>query len=210
MLLHPTSDLQNLPGTRSYRRFARFGLLLCTLFFVCEAAQGAAVPESKVNARYLVLFCRYVEWPPNLETVDKEKAFNVCVLGHDPFGNDLDSAFEGIIIDGKPVQLRRVESTQDALKCAVVFMSREETQVHSRWLQELQDKTILVVSDAEATLQAGASVVLVRERIEGKEKVRFDVNLNALRRAGLKISARMRISARKVFGAEETETEATP
>ena len=176
----------------------RAGGLAVLLFFLGgPPAQGAGViSEAQVKARYLELFARYVEWPGAGRPND---ALVVGVLGHDPFGSALEAAFARQIANGRPVVVRRVGSSAEAQACDLVFISKEEARRQAVWLAELADAPVLTVSDHEPALGAGAAILLVREETEGGGRLRFDVNLPAVERAGLRVGSDMMKSARRVL-----------
>jgi hypothetical protein len=161
---------------------------------------AAEVPASHAMASYLTLFARYVEWPAGTGgEAATRRPFVVGVLGHDPFGGVLEMAFARREVDGRPITVKRVGSAVEARACDLVFISREESRRLVLWLAELADAPVLTVSDAEPALENGAAVVLVVENTPAGDKLRFDVNLTAVERAGLKVSSRMIVSARRIL-----------
>lgn len=180
------------PGGLGFRRL--MGLWL--IFVGPLLATVAPVPEFDAKARYLEAFVRYVEWPANGRA---ESVLVVGVLGHDPFGGALETAFSRSVANGRRVVVRRVASSAEARGCDLVFISREEARRQAVWLAELSDAPVLTVSDHESALNDGAAILLVREDTAGGGRLRFDVNLAAVERAGLKVGSDMMKSARRVI-----------
>src|ERR1700682_961620 len=97
------------------------------------SAQAPKITEYQVKAAYLANFGRFVEWPPSA-AVAKSETFNICVLGQDPFGADLDAAVAGETIGGARVLAKRISRPQDAVDCRLLFLSSSEI---SQWKEIL-------------------------------------------------------------------------
>ena len=161
-------------------------ILVWTLAAVpCLWAQGPKPTDYDVKAAYLYNFGRFVEWPDSVAT--KSDSFNVCVLGQDPFGPALDATLAGETIGGKNVTARRISSPQEAVNCRILFMSSEEGSRLSKIMEALDKGSVLTVSDMPQFSQRGGMIQFV---LEGK-KVRFEVNLTAVQRAGLSLSSEL-------------------
>jgi hypothetical protein len=161
-------------------------ILVWTLVAVpCLWAQGPKPTDYDVKAAYLYNFGRFVEWPDSVAT--KSDSFNVCVLGQDPFGPALDATLAGETIGGKNVTARRISSPQEAVNCRILFMSSEEGSRLSKIMEALDRGSVLTVSDMPQFSQRGGMIQFV---LEGK-KVRFEVNLTAVQRAGLTLSSEL-------------------
>jgi hypothetical protein len=73
------------------------------LLFAGSSAVGQQKPsEYQVEAAYLYNFGRFVEWPAKGATA-RTSAFNICVLGEDPFGQALDATLAGETIGNQKV-----------------------------------------------------------------------------------------------------------
>ena len=172
--------------TRRSPPWAAAVILVWTLVAVpCLWAQGPKPTDYDVKAAYLYNFGRFVEWPDSVAT--KSDSFNVCVLGQDPFGPALDATLAGETIGGKNVTARRISSPQEAVNCRILFMSSEEGNRLSKIMEALDKGSVLTVSDMPQFSQRGGMIQFV---LEGK-KVRFEVNLTAVQRAGLTLSSEL-------------------
>src|SRR5439155_1268480 len=85
-------------------------------------AQAPKITEYQVKAAYLANFGRFVEWSGSA-AVAKSESFNICVLGRDPFGADLDAALAGETIGGAHMLAKRISRPQDAVDCRILFIS---------------------------------------------------------------------------------------
>lgn len=148
-------------------------------------AQGAKPTDYDVKAVYLYNFGRFVEWPASV--TEKSDAFNVCVLGQDPFGPALDATLASETIGGKSVSARRISTPQEAANCQILFMSSAEDSRLNKIIEALDREAVLTVSDMPKFSQRGGMIQFV---LEGK-KVRFEVNLSAVQHAGLTLSSEL-------------------
>lgn len=81
--------------------------------------------------------------------------------------------------------------------CQSAFISASERQALALILEPLQHTPVLTVSDVDGFLEAGGTINLITVA----NKVRFEVNLDAVRRAGPTISAQLLKLAAAVKGA---------
>jgi hypothetical protein len=148
--------------------------------------------EYRVKAAYLLNFTRYVEWTE----FGADNALTICVLGTDPFGRILDATLAGRTAQGRPLEVRRVQTAAQAGGCEVVFVSRETWTRNPNTLKALQNAGSLTVGESEQFARAGGVIGFVIL----DETVRFVVNDEARDRAGLRISSRMLSLAAAIYG----------
>ena len=161
------------------------GLVWALVAASCLWAQGLKPTDYDVKAVYLYNFGRFVEWPASATT--NGDSFNVCVLGQDPFGRALDDTLAGENIGGRSVTAKRISTPQEAVGCQILFMSYTEDSRLTKIIEALNKGAVLTVSDMPQFSQRGGMIQFV---LEGK-KVRFEVNLTAVQRAGLTLSSEL-------------------
>ena len=153
--------------------------------------------EYRVKAAYLLNFTRYVEWPTSPAS---DGRLSICVMGIDPFGRILDATVAGRTVQGRPLEVRRVQSASEASGCEVVFVSRETWRRNPGTLQALGNGGSLTVGESEQFAQGGGVIgFIIRD-----ETVRFVVNDAARDRAGLRISSRMLSLAAAIYGRDRS------
>jgi len=165
-------------------------------------ANPAAPPrptEYQVKAAYLYNFGKFVRWP----AAGKNNSFAICILGRDPFGAILDETLAGESIDGQKVTAMRLARVQDAPTCRILFISSSESGRLSEILAALGKAGVLTVSDMPQFTQRGGMIQFV---LEG-DRVRFEVNLAAAQRSGLKLSSELLKVATAVRTAPSKESE---
>lgn len=182
----------------SLLRAARAAGSACLLVLVLLALPAPSQPapphnptEYEVKAAYLYNFGKFVKWPDSAAGGD---TFPICVLGRDPFSGALDSTVQGESIGGKPIQARRVAEPQDAASCRIVYVSPSEGKHLKEVLSALKKASALTVSDIPGFSSDGGMIEFVNDN----GRVRFQVNLEAAKSAGLTLSSELLKVATKV------------
>jgi len=167
--------------------------LLCGMLLLLAMTPARAAPsEYELKAAFIYQVARFVEWPPTPEP-KTSAPLRLCVLGGNPFGAALDS------IRNKPVNERRLEVSlldlnSDTGKCAILFIAAPAERHLERIKALSSGAGMLTIGDTPGYAQRGTMINFFMEN----SKVRFEINLEASRRAGLKISSQLLKLARIV------------
>lgn len=164
--------------------------LITGLALVMPSAIGEVTSESQLKAAYLVNFLKYVEWPGTRTTI------NICLFGHDSLLPYL-AHYEGRQIASRELRVRKISSPEQLADCQELFMPETEEARAGTVLRWVDRQAILTVSDAETFIRDGGAIALIRT--EGR--LQFDINNDAINRAGLKASSQMLRLARQIIGA---------
>lgn len=163
------------------------------------AAQGTPVElEQQVKAAYLLNFTRYVDWPPGSFT-GADDPVNLCVLGAEQFGDVVRQTVEGRRSRGRPVRVLVPDTPAQAADCHLAFLGGSLRQ-EAGWVTALAGRPTLTVGEGTGFLARGGTIAFV----EVSQTVRFEVNLDAARRARLRISSRVLSLATRVRNEEGT------
>ena len=162
------------------------GLLVAMLAaLVPGPARGTehdSVLEYRVKAAFLYNFAKFIEWP-----AQDSGPIVLGVLGRDPFGTILDQTVEQKTINGRPVVVRRFAGVPQAKECHILFVGASEKARLGEILPKLASFGILTVGERRGFLQAGGMVDFVVE----DNNVHFEINPEAVRRAGIHISSNL-------------------
>jgi uncharacterized protein DUF4154 len=147
------------------------------------AAQAEpSAPVSDIEAAYLLNFARYVEWPP--QALGDAAALEICVVESASVEEALRRLAEGRTVNGRPVRVMVVGSSEDLATCHIAYFG-EDAGATSRLLAF--DRPVLTVGEGERFLARGGMIGFVLEA----ETVRFAIDQEAARRAGLRVSSRV-------------------
>jgi len=176
--------------TRILLRLAARITFATTLAFTIPASFGEVTTEAQLKAAYLVNFLKYVEFPGTRTVV------NLCLFGRDSLGPYL-AGYEGRQVGGRELRIRKVSSPEQIADCQELFIPDTEEARLTAVLRWVDKQPILTVSDADTFTREGGGIALVRA--EGR--LQFEVNVEALTRAGLRASPQMLRLARPMAGA---------
>jgi hypothetical protein len=175
---------------RSYR--ATVPLALALIGALGQPAPASSL-EYRVKAAFLYNFAKFIEWPPEA-FAGPQGPYNICVLGRDPFAQDLDAAVGDNLVAGRPLVVRRLPDLQGASGCHILFIaSSERDRLRAIFEAVGSAPTLTVGEDADFTRLGGCLRFFLEEN-----RVRFEINLAATDRARLKLSAKLLSLARVV------------
>ncbi|MCH7978542.1 MAG: YfiR family protein [Acidobacteria bacterium] len=137
----------------------------------------------EVKASMMYHFLSFVQWPEDRDSAP----FVVGVLGRDPFGPILEKTFAGKTVQNREIQIRRFAELSELEPCHILFVSRSERLRMSNIAEAARDMGILTVGDMERFAETGG---MIGFKIESG-KVRFEINLDVAKQAGLEISSRL-------------------
>lgn len=149
-------------------------------------AQTKISREYQIKAAFLFNFAQFVTWPPDAFT-NAAAPFRIGILGEDPFGAFLDETVRNEKVNGHPLVVQRYRSAKDIKDCQILFVSRSESRRVKRILADLKNRNILTVGDMEDLVESGGIIRFSTE----KNKIHFQVNLEAAKNANLTISSKM-------------------
>lgn len=172
-------------GRARLRRTLGFLAAAIALPFSAAVATGAAIDAWEVRAAFLFNFARYVEWPDS--ALGEDQAIVIGVLGEDPFGETLDRILAGRRIAERPVEIRRLDTAEDATGVHVLYVGAAPRRELGRWLRLLCDAPVLTVSDDPDFTRLGGNLRFVLE----DRRIHFAVNEFCARRSGLRISSHL-------------------
>jgi hypothetical protein len=167
---------------------ARIRDVFIALAAVLVAGSVRAAPGSPavhpLKAEVLYNVAKFVEWPPEAFPA-KDAPLRICVLGEDPFGDDLVPPARKKV-NGRSVEVLR-GATEDSLSgCHIAFISVSEAPRLARVLSHF-GTGVLTLSDLPRFAERGGTVGFVMEG----DRVRFEINADSAHRAGLKISSKL-------------------
>jgi len=172
---------------------ATLALLVSLLGTVApEAAEAPRPTEYEVKAAFLYNFAKFVKWPDSAHG----SPFVVAVMGDDPFGEILDRTFAGKSIDGRKIEVRRVRTPSPPSDAQILFIGASEKPHLAQILKSLEGGSALTVADMEGFTERGGMIAF---RLRS-EVVNFDINLDQVERARLKMSSQLIRLARNVIG----------
>jgi len=161
---------------------------LLTLLAMCAPLSGrcSGVSEYQLKAVFLFNFSEFVSWPPRAFP-QLDTPLVIGVLGHDPFGGELDAVVRGEHVGSHALVVQRYQDVSQVGNCQILFIDRSQSPELHRVLDALRGRAILTVSDIEGAAASGVMIDLVRN----DDHIRLLVNIEAARASGLGLSAKL-------------------
>ncbi len=176
--------------------FAKFILIAgiinaVTLSPLTAAPAAPAASENTLIAAFLYNFLKFTEWPEG--TIKTELV--LCTSKSLTF-EELD-AISGRSVQSKPVRIKRISFHESTNECQLLFLPREDSAEQIReWLKIVDQRPILIVSNIRDFLDMGGMITLIND---GKN-LNFEVDLERVKYAGLRLNAQLLQIARGVRG----------
>jgi hypothetical protein len=170
--------------------------LFATLLLVTNLSLVAQAPlsrEYELKAIFLYNFAQFVDWPP-AAFAGSETPLVIGVVGKNPFGARLKDIVSGEKVNGHDVTVQYYDDAQDIGACHILFINLSESHKREEVLALVKGRNILTVSDAQEFPAEGGMIRLFTR----DNKIRFEVNLEASRAAGLTISSKL-LRLAKIF-----------
>jgi len=169
------------------QRIVTFALwLLQALTAAAVGGQGDPVDEYKLKAAMLYNLTYFVEWPGSAYP-NRHSPIVLCILGEDPLAISLTTSIPEETDDDRPVILRHVQSDKEFAGCHILYISSSQRKTAARIVSSLNGSSILTVGEMA---QFAAHGGMIQFSLEDRH-VRFDINLDAASRVGLKISSKL-------------------
>lgn len=149
-------------------------------------AAAAAPSEHQVKAVFLFNFSNFVDWPADT-FASPAQPFAVCLLGGEAMASHLEEALRGEYVGGRSMQLRRIDSADEAGGCQMLFIDRAHDERIEGILGVLRRRGILTVSDLDGAARRGVMIQLFNEN----NRIRLVINVEEARQAGLVISSNL-------------------
>lgn len=167
-------------------------------FTVLGISQTLSPTEYQVKAAFLYNFAKFVEWPTEAFS-DTTTPIIIGILGDDPFESDLDQIVKGKRVNGREFVIKRFKELEDLEICHILFISTSEHKNLSKITRTLKNSGVLTVSEMKEFTKMGGIINFILE----ENKVRFEINVDAAEREGLKLSSQLLKLARIVKEREE-------
>ena len=162
-------------------------------FLVQSVAYAGSVPEYYVKGLFLHKVLNFVEWPDG--SLDRNAVKMICVYGENPFSEyqvELGAIFKQHDV------FQYIADINDTEGCHVIFISQSERYELKSILNSLVDKPVLTISDIEKfAFKKGMIRLFVHPR---KNNIQLNVNLDAVKKSGLKLSSNLIELAAKTYG----------
>ncbi len=149
-------------------------------------AQKASPSEYEIKAAMIYRLAQFLEWPTNLFE-NSQSPLNIGIVGADPFGSAIDVVLKDQRISTRNLLILRHPQTATATNCHLIFISKGQATEMEKLLTLLHAKPVLTIGEDEDFAKKGGHIRLYLQ----ENKLRFDINLAAMERSGLKMHSQV-------------------
>lgn len=139
-------------------------------------AGASASAEAISEEEWVTTFVRFVDWP--VPPPD-----NVIVVCQPPSSALL--AIQGVQVRGMTLQAVQLKRVSDAERCHVFTAMSQREADWLPWIGKFKSRATLTLGVGPRFCEAGGAICVVKDEATGVEK--YQVNLDAMARAGLKV-----------------------
>jgi hypothetical protein len=163
-----------------------FVLILLVIFPYRVQATPSFAEEYQLKSVFLYNFANFIHWPSSVFE-DEKTPFSICILGDDPFGEQLESAIEGQQARGRSLVIYRVEHWLQTHTCHILFISDSQQRNFAEIYQFTCRYPILTVAENDRFIESGGMIRFFNLN----KRVRLEINPNAIEQTGLKADANL-------------------
>lgn len=160
---------------------AAFTLVFAAGVSLSSAADQRVRGEYEVKAALVYNFLKFVDWPAK----EAGSGIRVCVLGDLSRARPL-AGLDDQVVAGRSITVARAE-LNDVHGCDVLFLLKGEERRIARVLAAVRGGNTLTIGEADGLGRKGVMINFLIER----SRVRFEINADAARDAGITISSKL-------------------
>ena len=160
--------------------FILFSVCAITLVLTPKRAYSLDTPE-QVKSVFLYNFTNFVAWPVALNTVQ------VCIYGDEKITGILGFIANQMETSQINIRVREMHTPKVHQKCNVAYIGKKEESKLKEFLESVEGKNILSVSDIENFTKKGGVIGFVTRY----NKIKLQINPNMVKKSSLKISSRL-------------------
>jgi hypothetical protein len=148
-------------------------------------ATGEGTASSAVKAAFLYNFAKFAEWPA--DSIAPGGPLIACT-NDTAVADSLSQLLKGHDVNGRTVEVRRISADSVQLRtCHVLYLWNLNAAQSRRVIDALSGAAVLTVSDFNRFAALGGVVQFIDEN----GRLRFAINLAAMRRQRLKLSSKL-------------------
>ena len=155
----------------------------------CDSVTGQ---EYEVKAGFIYNFAKFVTWPP--QAYDKAPGLLVlCFASHDP-AVDVFYKLDGKLIRGRKIKVIAYNGEACLEQSQILFLATQDKAFIQQVLGLVKGRSILTIGEVEGFTQWGGIINF----FQANNRLRFQINIDAARREGLRMSSQLLGSAQIV------------
>ena len=165
-----------------------FCLLLPLLLWPAAFARAdARAGEYEVKAAFIVNFVQFIEWPAgSFESAAAPMV--IATVGADPFHGALEESCADVVVGGRPLVVKHFATAAKVHGAHVLIVTGSSDNELVSVLQRIGSSGLLTIGETDQFISNGGVIRFYQEN----KHLRFEINQEAVERARLQISAKLR------------------
>lgn len=169
---------------------------MCVIFFVQASAAVLAEPvmgpEYDVKIGFIYNFVSFVTWPRS--AFEKNPDTLIFCFASDHASNDVFYKLNGKMVHNRKIKVVFYQDITSLEESHILFFATQNKIFIQNVLELARGRGILTIGEVDGFTDMGGVINFFQER----NRLRFKVNIDAVRREGLKMSSQLLGSARIV------------
>lgn len=161
-------------------------LLLALLLAPGPLAAAAESSLPSVKAAFVFNFIKLVSWP-EARLPSGSGIVQVCVIRGDEMEAALRQALQGKLAGTHPIQVVSLGAEDNLAPCHVLYLGGRSTARNAALMARVSGKGVLLVDEGPRFSWPDGMIRLFQEQ----NRMRFELNLEAFERSGLKVDPRL-------------------
>jgi len=161
--------------------------------FACKVSADVAT-EDKIKAAYVYQIINFVTWPAS-SLDDSTQPITICLIGHVEFQQSLFS-LQGREVKKHLIYIKQITSAAREAGCHILFVGEYPLPRVKEILQDASDQAILTLGDFPGFVDLGGMIGFTKRG----NNIRLEINLDAAKKAGITISAKLAEVAVNIIG----------
>ena len=172
---------------RDRARLLRIAASSCFLVMLCAGlsylsyASAQAQNELAVRAAFVFNLTKYIEWP------HAGNQLTIGYVGDGPMGEILKQTLSGKTSETRPINILLAPSDAELERCDLLYVAYSSSKKNREVVERLRNREVLTVGESDSFAKDRGMVGLVKKG----NQIQIQVNLEAARAAGIKISSRL-------------------
>jgi hypothetical protein len=164
----------------------------------CAIEASAQPSEYAIKAEFIERFTRFIDWPEAAFS-SPSAPFVLCVIGDNPFRGYLERLARDRKIKERSVRLVLAARMSELTSCHLLFVAASESDRVAAIVERTRGAPVLTIGDTDGFAEQGILANFFLDR----DVVRFEINVDQVRRSPLVFSSKLLKLARVVRSPRE-------
>ncbi len=137
--------------------------------------------QPALKAAFIYHFTQYIEWSNDAGS----KTFNISILGKSPITKQLVVVTKGEKVRGKEIIVQEYENINNIEQTHILFVPQNSPVSIEKIVSFFAGLPVLIITEKKGSAENGSHINF----FVSENKLKFEINMKAANRAGLKISS---------------------